>query len=196
VELRKKRGDRKMSGEELAFHYVCTLEQAHSIVGSNNRFWISNCGCREEGEGCKRSRIDVCLQFRDDIPGGGGSGLHEVTRADVEEVLREAREKHLVVRPFRNEEDRTRTDGICFCCDDCCWYFVREEEDEECDKGSLIETTDRERCRNCGSCLDVCYFKARILEDDELRVVRDRCYGCGLCIEICPECCIQMIERE
>ncbi len=185
-----------MRSEELAFHYVCTLEQARAIVGEKRRFWVSNCGCREEGEGCKRSRIDLCLQFRDDIPGGGGSGLHEVTRADVDEILKEAGEKHLVVRPFRNDQNRQETDGICFCCDDCCWYFVREEEDEECDKGSLIEVTERDRCRDCSSCVEVCYFKARRMENGALAVLRDECYGCGLCVEVCPEGCIQMVARD
>jgi Na+-translocating ferredoxin:NAD+ oxidoreductase RNF subunit RnfB len=172
------------------------LDQARAIVDEKERFWISNCGCREEGAGCARSRIDLCLQFRDDIPGGGGSGLHEVSRSDVDEVLKEAQERRLVARPYRNEQNRRETDGICFCCDDCCWYFVREEEEEECDKGSLIETTERDACRDCASCVGGCYFNARKIENGRLVLDRDECYGCGLCVDLCPEECIQMVQRR
>jgi heterodisulfide reductase subunit A-like polyferredoxin len=88
----------------------------------------------------------------------------------------------------------TETDGICFCCDDCCDYFVKPGE--KCDKGDLIESTDSDRCKNCGACVEVCYFRAREVEDGRLTVEAENCYGCGLCTDVCPEACIQMVSRE
>jgi NAD-dependent dihydropyrimidine dehydrogenase PreA subunit len=131
--------------------------------------------------------------FRDDV-GASGSGLREISSEEVSDILLEAQEKHLVPRPFRNQSDKTRADGICFCCDDCCGYFLSPEE--VCDKGSQIEVTDLDRCTACGTCVDVCYFDARSLDDGKLMIVQDNCYGCGLCVDVCPEGCIDMAARR
>jgi NAD-dependent dihydropyrimidine dehydrogenase PreA subunit len=183
-----------MDKEDLAFHYVCTWEDAKKIAGRHGRFWVSNCGCREDRGHCDRSRIDLCLMFRDDIPGSGGSGRREISRAEVEEIFQEAKSKHLVTRPYRNEGNLTQTDGICFCCDDCCEYFTKPDM-IRCDKGDFIEETEKDKCNNCGECIQVCYFGARKLEEGGLIVHRDNCYGCGLCTDVCPEDCVQMVNR-
>ena len=181
-----------MSKNESPMHYVCTREELKPIVDQHDRFWVSNCGCREGNEaGCKQSRKDVCLMFKADI-GSSGSGLREIIRADVDAIFREAEEKHLVTRPFRNEA-RTETDGSCFCCNDCCGYFLNQ--DYKCDKGALIEMTKTEECTDCGACVDVCYFKARKMADGKLAVDRGSCYGCGLCRDVCPTGCITMAPR-
>jgi NAD-dependent dihydropyrimidine dehydrogenase PreA subunit len=183
-----------MNKEDLAFHYVCTREEARQLVGQYERFWVSNCGCRESRkEGCSRSRIDLCLMFRDDIIGSGGSGKKEISRAELEEIFQEAKEKHLVIRPFRNDKDRTKTEGICFCCDDCCAYFL--DPYEKCDKGELIEKTEQDNCTDCGECVEVCYFNTRKMEEEQLKLKREECYGCGLCVDVCPEDCVLMVGR-
>ncbi len=182
-----------MEDEELHFHYVATPGEAGELIDAVDKFWVSNCGCREGGEGCQRSRVDVCLFF-DQQMGGTGTDFKEVDREFVLGLLKEARDKYLVARPFRYDEDRSRTQGICFCCDDCCWYF-RKEGTSECDKGKFLEQTDIDSCNYCGDCVDVCYFGAREVVDGELSVVDDNCYGCALCLDICPEDCIRMVEK-
>lgn len=185
-----------MNDKDLAFHYVCTWNQGKKITGRFDRYWVMNCGCREErGNKCARSRMDLCLIFREDIVGSGGSGKKEISKAELEDIFREAKEKHLVTRPFRNEKDRTKTEGICFCCDCCCWHFLNPTE-HKCDKGNLMEETQTEECNNCGECVPVCYFSARKMDDGELVIERDECYGCGLCIDVCPRGCIDMVSRS
>jgi Pyruvate/2-oxoacid:ferredoxin oxidoreductase delta subunit len=181
-----------MNGD-LHFHFVCTKDEAREIIATYERFWVSNCGCRENGSGCSRSRMDVCLFFDPEM-GGTGSGLKEVGKDFVEGILREAEETHLVARPFRYETDRARIQGICFCCDDCCYYFT--EAAEPCDKGTFIEETDIESCTGCGACVEVCYFGARKIEEGLLKILRGACYGCGLCAEVCSAGCIQMVKRQ
>lgn len=181
-----------MSAGDLHFHYVCTINQARQIISTHNRFWVSNCGCREQrGSICARSRLDLCLQFRAEAP-AFGSNMHEIGFVEVEAIFTEAISQKLVARPFRREDDRTVTDGICFCCDDCCDYFINPSA-SPCDKGSLIENTDAELCTNCGTCVEVCYFGARSLWDDKLSIDLEKCYGCGSCVEVCPEGCIEMV---
>lgn len=180
-----------MSDATIPIHYVCTHQRARDLVEARKQFWLSNCGCREARGKCERSRMDVCLMF---VPGefASGTGKREVTFADAMAVLREAEDKRLVARPWRNEA-RTETDGICFCCDDCCGYFLNPEE--KCDKGELVARTDFDACTHCGACVDVCYFKARALKDSEMTQDESLCYGCGLCATVCPLECIEMAKR-
>ncbi len=183
-----------MSGqEEPHFHYVATLAEAKELIAGADKFWVSDCGCRAGGDGCGRSRVDVCLFF-DAQMGGTGANFREVERDFALGIVKEAEDKRLVARPFRYEDDKSRTQGICFCCDDCCWYF-REEGVSECDKGKFVERTDMDGCNHCGECVEVCYFGAREVEDDTLAVARDDCFGCGLCADVCPEECIEMAAR-
>ena len=128
--------------------------------------------------------------FKESIP-ASGSGKREVTLKEVEAIFCEAQSKHLVARPYRNKK-RTATEGICFCCDDCCGFFLNLRE--KCDKGAYIQMTELDECTQCGACTAVCYFNARSM-DDELIIDEDNCYGCGLCVDVCPGGCIQMVLR-
>ncbi len=181
-----------MSRIEPALHYVCTWDEAASLVRSRDAFWVSNCGCRVSRGGCSRSRVDVCLQFLQQTA-ADSSGLHPITRAQAEGILTEARDHRLVARPFRGWEDRTVTEGICFCCDDCCGYFLNSEE--RCDKGRFIERTKASECTDCGVCVDVCHFGARAFTEGKFVLSIEKCYGCGVCSASCPLDCIEMVER-
>jgi ferredoxin len=137
--------------------------------------------------------MDVCLGFDED-GAGSGSGRREIGQDAVDAILREAVDKLLVPRPFRSE-DRSRVAGVCFCCDDCCWYF--QGGDEPCDKGARIESTDLALCSQCDACVDVCHFGARGVRDGLLVVDRDACHGCGLCVAVCPIAgCLRMVPRQ
>ena len=176
---------------EYPIHYVCTNEEAQKSIEIARDFWVCNCGCRESaGSKCKRSKNDVCLMF---VYQGGssGSGLRQVDRDYAEALLKIARESFLVTRPFRSMEDKNITEGICFCCDDCCGYF--SDYNEKCDKGKFIERTDYDNCVHCGQCVELCYFNARMMVEGKLIVDSDKCYGCGNCRYNCPTECIEMI---
>ncbi len=182
-----------MAETEVPLHYVCTHEEARALAASRDRFWVCNCGCREGGNGCKRSREDVCLEFSP-VTEASGSGWREISRKEAEEIFREAEDKRLVTRPFRKADDRTATDGICFCCDDCCGYFLNREE--RCDRGAFVEETDLSLCTDCLACVAPCHFEARKIKNGRLSLNRDECYGCGLCVEACPSGGITMVRRD
>lgn len=182
-----------MSKEEVPLHYVSTREKASELAITFDRFWVSNCGCREERGKCETSRMDLCLMFTDEFP-STGSGKKEITIEEVKKIFEEAERKHLITRPWR-DETRTLTEGICFCCPDCCGYFLSPNE-FACDKGEYIEMTDFDECTDCAICVDVCYFKARKMDNEKLVVKRENCFGCGLCSDICPEDCIKTVPRR
>jgi Fe-S-cluster-containing hydrogenase component 2 len=172
-------------------HFVCTLDEARSIVDEHKKYWIADCGCRKLHASCKRSRTDVCLQ----LAANTVIGSHEktLTKDEVIALLEEARERRLVPRPFRNEKDREKLDGICFCCDDCCSYF--NGFDGLCDKGKQIEQTYLTSCTDCGVCTGVCYFGARNMDSEVLKIDREKCYGCGICADVCDMKVITMVPR-
>ncbi len=186
-----------MDEKNSTLHYVCTRKEAWDLIEQHNRFWISDCGCRLAKHGCARSRIDLCLAFVENWwknKKDKGMNLKEVSKEYLREIFQEAKEKHLVTRPFHNSEDLNSVTGICFCCDDCCKFFIGDSE--KCNKGLLIEKTDLTECTSCGLCVEVCHFEARKIVNGGLTVDRDRCYGCGLCLDVCPiEKCIMMVPR-
>ncbi len=183
-----------MSENKLSLHYVCTIEEAQKLIKGHNRFWVSNCGCREgKGSNCRRSRIDVCLQFHNKTA-ASGTGMKEISKEEVLDLLRESMDKNLVPRPFRDYETKKITEGICFCCDDCCGYFLND--DEVCDKGEMVVHTDLSSCVHCGACVGYCYFNARIMNGDKHEFDIEKCYGCGLCVSKCPAGCISLDKRK
>lgn len=182
-----------MLEQNTALHYVCTHDEAWQLVKDHKHFWISNCDCRERRGKCTRSRIDLCLDFKQ-TSSSGGSNTKVVTLAAVKDIFDEAKVKHLITRPFRNTDNYQVVDGICFCCDDCCEYFMNPQE--KCDNGEFIEKTDMDICTDCGLCVEVCYFAARRMENETLRLSRENCYGCGLCVDMCAETCIEMVRRD
>jgi ferredoxin len=182
-----------MDAENIPLHFVCTRDEAERIISDHDEFWIGECGCRAKRGKCERSQHDVCLGFSEQTA-AGGAGWKHVTREDAANLLKVAKSNRLATRPFRDYESRQRTEGICFCCDDCCEYFLNPEE--ICEKGRLIEKTAVGDCIDCGACAEVCYFKAREMDADKLVVDREKCFGCGLCRDVCPVDCIEMVSRH
>ncbi|HDR06947.1 MAG TPA: 4Fe-4S dicluster domain-containing protein [Candidatus Coatesbacteria bacterium] len=176
-------------------HCVCTHEEARRLIEAQSGFRLTNCGCREETGDCKRSRTDVCLMFPGAKEVSDNGSPWNISREEALAILREAVNKRLVARPWR-EETPKRADGICFCCDCCCSYF-REPGRWSCDRGTMVERTDPESCAECGSCIEVCYFGARSIELDDggLVIETERCYGCGLCAEVCPNGAVALVPR-
>ena len=176
-------------------HFVCTRAEAAALIEAAEEYWIGVCGCRKGRGGCDKSGMDVCLEFRESTA-AEGDGRRKVGRADALELLELAEEKHLVTRPFR-DESRTRVDGICFCCDCCCEYsHGGDDGGYACDRGSQVEQTDMDVCTDCGECVDVCFFGARMMDGAGLRVRTEECFGCGLCVDVCPVECIRMVSRR
>jgi Pyruvate/2-oxoacid:ferredoxin oxidoreductase delta subunit len=180
-----------MTPPAMPMHFVSTHTEARTLIDDHERFWVSNCGCREARGGCARSRVDVCLIFVEQ-DGGSGSYRRAITRVEAEAVLRTAGDRHLVARPFRDVHTGA-CEGICFCCDDCCGYF--RDPAEACDKGAFIESTHLDTCTHCGDCVALCYFHARVLKENRLELTRESCYGCGLCADGCPMDCVALVPR-
>ena len=57
--------------------------------------------------------------------------------------------------------------------------------DKEKEIYKITAVLDRERCVNCGICVDLCPENA-ISTDGDVRIDPDKCSACGTCISVCP----------
>jgi 2-oxoglutarate ferredoxin oxidoreductase subunit delta len=63
---------------------------------------------------------------------------------------------------------------------------------------------DKERCKGCNLCVEVCPVKILIMSDEvnkkgyRFAVLKDpeKCTGCGLCVMMCPDCSIEIVEEK
>lgn len=65
-------------------------------------------------------------------------------------------------------------------------------ESQEPFHGPQLARIDRDRCDECGLCIEHCRFAAIT---DDLQVLRDRCEGCGVCELVCPLGAVTMTQR-
>lgn len=50
-----------------------------------------------------------------------------------------------------------------------------------------IVYTDKERCKECSACLQVCGTKSIRMQDGKAEVIQESCLNCGLCIGVCSK---------
>lgn len=77
---------------------------------------------------------------------------------------------------------------ICNCCKDGCMPLLSLDfygpDKYPFHKGTRRSVVDTSKCKGCGTCVEVCQFKARKIVDG-IAVVGE-CFGCGLCASHCP----------
>jgi heterodisulfide reductase subunit A-like polyferredoxin len=57
--------------------------------------------------------------------------------------------------------------------------------------GFFSAQTDRDKCKACSKCIEICPFDARRLVDGK-SLTAENCFGCGLCFYECPEKALSM----
>ena len=51
-------------------------------------------------------------------------------------------------------------------------------------------------CEACGTCVDICPFKALSLENDHVVIDWEKCMGCGVCVDKCPNKGLTLLRDE
>ncbi len=60
----------------------------------------------------------------------------------------------------------------------------------------LIPEVDEAKCTGCGTCAEVCAFKAITVIGTTVLVFPELCHSCGACTLLCPENAIHEVTRE
>jgi Pyruvate/2-oxoacid:ferredoxin oxidoreductase delta subunit len=169
-------------------HEVWTLDEVRAAIPKQGKYWISNCGCREEkGSKCRKG-LRTCLGFSPEST-STKNGLREVGRREVDELLALAERVGLVPRPWVGDDGRVK--ASCFCCDCCCSYITSGKDNIP---GKMVQKTSRD-CVDCGACVEACCFGARAMKSGKLAANRSKCMGCGVCMGSCPLGAISMVPR-
>ncbi len=130
---------------------------------------VSSCSCRASrrtiGEGCGHLEKDMCIQM------GKGAEYYirtgrarQVTRAEVEELLKKAEENGLM-HNIPNIEEVGETAAICNCCACSCFglrvglmFGARDAV-----RSNYVAKVDEEKCVACGQCVENCPGNALML---------------------------------
>jgi len=168
--------------------WILPAGQVLEILKNARSFALTDCLCRSHYHKCDKPR-DVC--FLIDEYGDKAVAKNRARRislADASEVLKKSDRHGLVHLTLYMPGHRIY--ALCSCCSCCCHDLRLLKEYDRKDlviRSDYIAMTDRERCNNCGICIDRCMFDARALRDGVLEYNQGSCLGCGLCVSACPE---------
>ncbi len=192
---------------------VLTYELAGEIIKANDKFAVAYCGCRVKHRKCNH-RIDTCLFFGSAadtkahhstvVP--GARPVKYITKKQALELLDDCLKEGLIPMTFNNNDPKQSL-VMCMCCTCCCQQLggyatgiTGWGNPYQIMKTNFQPKTDREKCRLCLKCVELCPVKARWhhwphhpdLSDDFIFLEEERCIGCGLCAYHCPEQAITM----
>ena len=176
---------------------ISNSERALEILSKARTIALQKCECREHYRRCHKP-LEVCFTL-DDI---GDSAIKEgsARRVSLEEaaaVLKKAHHHGLVHLSLYRPDHRVF--APCNCCPCYCHDLRILKQHGRKDlvvRAEAVAVTDLTRCKDCGMCVERCYFEARTLKDETMTFDRDRCYGCGLCVSSCPQEAISMQRRS
>ena len=180
----------------VAQQWVLPGEQVLEILKNARSFALADCICRTHYARCDRPR-DVCFlidELSDKVV--GHNKARRLTLAEASEVLKKADEHGLVHMTLHMPGRKIY--ALCSCCACCCHDLQLILDHGRRDlvvRSDYVAVSDRERCTNCGKCIERCVFGARSLLGDVMEYNAGDCRGCGLCVSVCPEKATAMKER-
>ena len=184
-------------------------EKASSIIDSAERFSIGQCSCRVEksqiGEKECDAPLEACSSF-----GMGADFLiknnmaRAVSKSEMIDNFARSKELGLVFCAVNTKKNPT---AICHCCKCCCGLLAgwnRFGYANSVVTSNFISTSDEEKCKGCGKCVDACPVNAMSLvsandpkdrKKKKSHVNPEICIGCGLCASRCSAGAIEMKNR-
>ncbi len=168
---------------------VALLEMVRGLQG---RIAVGPCRCRTGHKACNHPmETDIVIRTGTDVWLRAFPREYRVIEA--EEAVRIIEEcaaqgmfhmvfLHCLIGGAMNEY------VICSCCTDGCVPFILNrtlgQEIYPLVRGDWRAAADPALCEECGKCVDICPFSARVLEAGSPGVLD--CFGCGLCAARCP----------
>ena len=167
--------------------WVLPAEQLLQILKEARSFALADCACRTHYRRCDRPR-EVCFLL-DDLGDKSveRNKARRLSLAEAADVLKTA-DEHGLVHMTLYQPGR-KIYALCSCCPCCCHDLQLLRQYHRTDlvaRSDYIAITDRERCTDCGKCVDRCAFGSRELRDGRMHHDPGACLGCGLCVSVCP----------
>lgn len=76
-------------------------------------------------------------------------------------------------------------------------YIRPVNEDTDWGGGRIVARVDRDKCTECGLCIDgYCHGVLSTNETGQIIVDEETCCACGYCVVICPEDALCLVEKE
>jgi len=181
----------------VAQQWVLPGDQVMQVVSDARSIALADCVCRTHYARCDRPR-DLCLLIDDAADHAMERGrARRITLSEASGVLQKADEHGLVhmtlFMPGR------KIYALCSCCSCCCHdlqLLLDYRRRDLVARSDYVAVTDRERCTNCGLCIERCIFGARSMQNGVVEHDARSCLGCGLCVSACPERATEMKERQ
>ena len=166
------------------------------INAGNLDFVVTRCGCKaRKSEPCKISKPphQTCILIGEPVL---TSFLMEhqpdvsrrVSREEALLLLEDFHAKGLVHNAWFKDCIRDRFYVICNCCSCCCLGFemMNNLGVDQITSSGYVARLDKDLCKGCGVCMDVCQFKANTLINGKSSMNWEACFGCGQCTSKCP----------
>lgn len=176
---------------------VLPKKQVQEIFDNAKIIAQTECECRSRVKGCN-APTDVCIVLNaiaeKHIEEGRG---RKITIKEANEILDKTAKYGLVHLTLYIEGHQI--DAICSCCS-CCCSDLRAVMDfgflDMVLKSDYRVEFNKEKCINCGNCIERCHFKAHTEEHRQIVFSTKKCYGCGLCVMSCPAEALLLVKRE
>jgi ferredoxin len=166
------------------------------VIENPNRILALECPCRAaQPNPCLP--LDVCFimgnPFIDLVAAHHAKRSRFIDRSEAIDILLKEAERGHVHHAFFKEAALGRFFAICNCCSCCCGAMQAQRNGVPMLASSgYVSSVDQKACSGCGTCEQLCQFKAIAMDGDYAVIDTAACMGCGVCAFHCPQGTIKM----
>jgi NAD-dependent dihydropyrimidine dehydrogenase PreA subunit len=177
---------------------VLPYDRARDVMinAKNLDFVLTSCGCKAGmHEPCKVAKppYQTCILIGEPVLTSflldhQPDVSRRVSREEALQQLDDFHAQGLVHNAWFKECIRDQFYVICNCCSCCCLGFnmMNTFGISQITSSGYAARLDKDLCRGCGVCVEVCQFKANALKDGKSDIKWEACFGCGQCSSKCP----------
>jgi ferredoxin len=180
---------------------VIPYPKARSLILQNpDHILALECPCRSVKENpC--TPLDVCLiigePFARFVNEHHPERSRRISSNEAVEILEAERDRGHVSHAFFKDAMLERFYAICNCCECCCGAMNAHRNGTPMLASSgFVCAVNQDLCIGCGTCEDICQFRAVTVSDGISVFSYEHCMGCGVCVEHCVQGALLLVRDE